>query len=65
MAYINGNPKTKKAAKELVAQGRAKQMHAQHLVSPAGVGDGIELGLGKNKTHGPIVLRLRGLPAHR
>ena len=23
MAYINGNPKTKKAAKELVAQGRA------------------------------------------
>ena len=28
MAYIHGNPKTKKAAKELVKQGRARCFHA-------------------------------------
>ena len=36
---------------EVVAQCRAEQMHAQHLVAPAGVGDGIEFWLGEGEAH--------------
>ena len=36
---------------EVVAQSRSEQMHAQHLVPPAGLGDGVELGLGQGEAH--------------
>ena len=37
---------------EVIAQGRAEQVHALHLVLLTGSGDGVELGLGEGKTHG-------------